>query len=95
MEYETIELKDEENRQYTIAPTFISQVLGKIKKAIEHIEDGEAEVAVNFLQTALIAADNIIMEKIKDNDPGNWSGVKLEKIDYDSFWEEDDRPAEI
>ena len=87
MEYKTLELTDLENQiEYEIYPTSISQVIGKLGKVREFIEQGEIEVALNFLKNAEKAADNIIEQRIIDDDPDNWSGIRLEKIDYDSFW---------
>jgi len=95
MEYKTLELKDETGKNFTIYPTNIAQVLGKLERAKEYIQRGEIEIALNFIENAKNAADGIIFEKIEDDDPENWSGIRFEKIDYNSFWLEDDRRAEI
>jgi hypothetical protein len=86
MEYKTLDLVSEDGRKYQVTPTAIAQVLGKLERVIEYIGRGENDIALNFVKSALAAADEIIMEMVDDPDPDNFSGIKLEKIDYNSFW---------
>jgi len=88
MEYKTLELKDETSRKYQVTPTAIAQAIGKLEKVAEFINRGENDIALNFVKSAMAAADDIIMEIVDDPDPDNFSGIKLEKINYNSFWME-------
>ena len=86
MEYKTLDLVSSDGRKYQVTPTAIAQVLGKLERVIEYIGRGENDIALNFVKSSLAAADEIIMEMVDDPDPDNFSGIKLEKIDYNSFW---------
>ena len=86
MEYKTLDLKDEAGRKYQVTPTAIAQVIGRLQRIEEYINRNEKEIALNFVKSAMAAADDIIMEMVDDPDPDNFSGIKFEKIDYNSFW---------
>ena len=88
MEYKTLDLVSEYGRKYQVTPTAIAQVLGKLERVIEYIGRGEKEIALNFAKSAMASADEIIMEMLDDHDPDNFSGIKFEKINYNSFWRE-------
>lgn len=85
MEYRTLDLIDETGRKYQVTPTAIAQVLGKLERVIEYIGRCENEIALNFAKSAIAAADDIIMEMVDDPDTDNFSGIKFEKLDYNSF----------
>lgn len=87
MEYRTLTLNDNDTGKiYEICPTSIAQVLGKLERAVEYINRNEKEIALNFIKNAMNAADEIIRQKVDDEDIENWSGIKFEKLDYNSFW---------
>ena len=86
MEYKTLDFVSEDGRKYQVTPTAIAQALGKLERVMEYIGRGENEIALNFVKSAMAAADEIIMEMVDDPDQDNFSGIKLEKIDYNSFW---------
>lgn len=86
MEYKTLDLKDEAGRKYQVTPTAIAQVIGRLQRIEEYINRNEKEIALNFVKSALAAADDIIMEMVDDPDPDNFSGITFEKLDYNSFW---------
>lgn len=88
MENKTLDLKDEAGRKYQVTPTAIAQVIGRLQRIEEYINRNEKEIALNFVKSALAAADEIIIEMVDDPDPDNFSGIKLEKINYNSFWRE-------
>ena len=88
MEYKTLDLKDEAGRKYQIIPTAIAQVIGRLQRIEEYINRNEKEIALNFVKSAMAAADDIIMEMVDDPDTDNFSGIKLKKINYNSFWME-------
>ena len=86
MEYKTLDLVSEDGLKYQVTPTAIAQVIGRLQRIEEYINRNEKEIALNFVKSALAAADEIIMEMVDDPDQDNFSGIKLEKIDYNSFW---------
>jgi len=86
MEYKTLDFVSEDGLKYQVTPTAIAQALGKLERVMEYIGRGENEIALNFVKSAMAAADEIIMEMVDDPDQDNFSGIKLEKIDYNSFW---------
>ena len=86
MGHKTLDLVSEDGRKYQVTPTAIAQVIGRLQRIEEYINRNQKEIALNFVKSAMAAADDIIMEMVDDPDPDNFSGIKLEKINYNSFW---------
>ena len=86
MGHKTLDLVSEDGRKYQVTPTAIAQVIGRLQRIEEYINRNQKEIALNFVKSAMEAADDIIMEMVDDPDPDNFSGIKLEKINYNSFW---------